>query len=175
MPPLDWEPIIKDCPFFFDALKNGGHDHSQGLWNLTILACTFLQDGDKLAHKLGNKHVGYTPGSTKAMWDRKVREKDQQGLGWPSCTAIQSEGCKLCATCKHFGKIKSPLNLALPTERPDQKSIVGQTKESEIDPVSALMTLRDRGADIKTLLEAMNENLRRRQVRQRDLGREHHW
>lgn len=112
MPPLDREPIIKNCPFFLDALKNGGVDHSQGLWNLTVLACTFLQDGEKLAHMLGNKHVGYTPNGTKALWDRKVSEKNQKGLGWPSCAAIQTQGCKLCATCKHLGKIKSPLNLA---------------------------------------------------------------
>jgi hypothetical protein len=157
MPPLDWEPIIKNCPFFLDALKNGGVDHSQGLWNLTVLACTFLQDGDKLAHKLGNKHVGYATDSTKAMWDRKVREKDQKGLGWPSCNAIQTEGCKLCATCKHFGKIKSPLNLALPTALPDQKKVISQAKKIGVNPVSALLKLHSQGANIATLLAAMNE------------------
>jgi hypothetical protein len=109
---LDWEPIVMGCPFFFDTLKNGGHNHSQGLWNLTILAATFLKDGEKLAHKFGNKHSGYKRESTKAMWERKVHEKAQKGLGWPSCDAIQNEGCKLCATCNHFGTIKSPLNLA---------------------------------------------------------------
>ena len=129
MPPLDWEPIIKNCPFFLDALKNGGADHSQGLWNLTVLACTFLQDGEKLAHKLSNKHVGYTPNSTKALWDRKVREKGQKGLGWPSCNAIQTEGCKLCATCKHLGKIKSPLNLA-------HKQQTQPAEPSFVDPYS---------------------------------------
>jgi hypothetical protein len=41
--------------------------------------------------------------------------------------------------------------------RPDQNNVVGQAKESELNPVSALKTLRDQGADIKTLLAAMNE------------------
>ena len=156
-PPLDCEPIIKNCPFFLDALKNGGIDHSQGLWNLTVLACTFLQDGEKLAHKLGNKHVGYTPDSTNAMWDRKVRERDQKELGWPSCNAIQTEGCKLCATCTHLGKIKSPLNLALPTERLALDRIVEQIKARKIHPVAALVAMYNRRADLKTLLAAMNE------------------
>ena len=42
--------------------------------------------------------------------------------------------------------------------QPDQKNIVGQAKENAINPVSALMALRDKGANIETLLEAMNEH-----------------
>ena len=26
-PPFDWESIVRNCPFFLDALKNGGVDH----------------------------------------------------------------------------------------------------------------------------------------------------
>jgi hypothetical protein len=36
------------------------------------------------------------------------------------------------------------------------KNVVGKIKESESNPVAELMTLRDRGADIETLLNAMN-------------------
>jgi hypothetical protein len=42
--------------------------------------------------------------------------------------------------------------------QPDKTNIVGQAKENEINPVSALMALLDKGANIKTLLTAMNEN-----------------
>src|SRR5262249_36388230 len=59
-------------------------------------------------------HRSYMEEETDAMWDRKVKEREERGLGWPSCAAIQNEGCKLCATCEHFGKIRSPLNLARP-------------------------------------------------------------
>ena len=42
--------------------------------------------------------------------------------------------------------------------QPDQKNIVGRAKENAINPVSALMALHDKGANIETLLEAMNEH-----------------
>ena len=158
--PLDIAPLVADtgCGFIRNAMNTGGKDYTQPLWNLTTLVATFLEDGHALAHRMGNQHAGYNRETTDTLWERKLRERKERGLGWPSCNAIQAAGCTDCATCKHFGKIKSPLNLALLAERPDQKSVVGQAKESEIDPVSALMTLRDRGADIKTLLVAMNEN-----------------
>ena len=111
--PLDPAPILRDCPFFADAWRTGGKDHSQGLWNLTVLASTFMQRGEHMARKFGDQHPGYTPASTKEMYDRKERERDERGLGWPHCKSFQGEGAKQCATCPHFGKIKSPLHLAL--------------------------------------------------------------
>ena len=48
------------------------------------------------------------------MYDRKLRERQEKGLGWPGCMAFENEGCKLCKTCVFKGTIKSPLNLAVP-------------------------------------------------------------
>jgi len=109
--PLNPRSIIMGCPFFHDAFKTHGKDHTQPLWNLTILAATFLEKGKVLAHELGNWHPGYTAESTDTMYARKMKERTSKGLGWPSCKAIESEGCKFCAGCSHYGKIKSPLNL----------------------------------------------------------------
>lgn len=117
-PPLDFQPIANNCPFYRDAIINGGKDHGQGLWNLAILGLTFVDKGERFAHAIGDQHPDYTPESTQAMYERKAREKDSKGLGWPRCTSFQAEGCKLCAGCPHFGKIKSPLHLAFQTERP---------------------------------------------------------
>jgi hypothetical protein len=111
--PLHWEPVAEQCAFIGDALKTGGRDYSQPMWNLTTLAATFFEDGSALAHRMGSQHPGYAPESTKDLWDRKNRERKEHGLGWPSCKAIQDAGCSACAKCPHFGKIKSPLNLAL--------------------------------------------------------------
>ena len=137
-PPLPWKPIQEGCPFFADALKTHGKEHSQPLWNQTILATTFLQDGEQLAHELGNAHPDYIPDTTQAMWDRKMKEREELGLGWPSCRAFEEAGCKLCKICPHYGKIKSPLNLALQTAQPVPDT--GPVKEGKIHPVAALMT-----------------------------------
>jgi hypothetical protein len=113
-PSLDFGPLVKECAFIREALKTGGKDYSQPMWNLTTLAATFMEHGEKLAHKMGNQHPGYTPESTDALWERKKRERQEKGLGWPSCNAIQAAGCAACTTCPHFPKGKSPLHLTTP-------------------------------------------------------------
>lgn len=112
LPPLDWMPIGKQCGWFREALTTGGRDFSQGLWNLSTLAATFLEDGNALAHKMAQGHPGYSFGETEALWERKQAERVASGLGWPSCRAIQAEGCTACATCPHLALGKSPVNLA---------------------------------------------------------------
>lgn len=115
--PIDWQPIAVECAFIRDALKTGGKEYSQPMWNLSTLAATFMEDGHALAHKMGEQHPGYNRESTEALWDRKVRERKDRGLGWPSCAAIHSAGCGACSTCPHFAKGKSPLNLGAPVQK----------------------------------------------------------
>jgi predicted P-loop ATPase len=112
LPPLDWSPLISDCGWFRDALKTGGKDFSQGLWNLSTLAATFLEDGHALAHKMARGHPGYNYGETETLWERKITERQSLSLGWPSCKSIQGEGCTHCATCPILARNKSPLHLA---------------------------------------------------------------
>jgi Domain of unknown function (DUF927) len=111
--PLDPTPIMKGCAFLRDALLTGGKDYDQPLWNLTTLAATFIDDGQNLAHKMGRSHPEYDHSTTDALWARKLRERADRGLGWPSCQAIQANGSKVCATCPHFKEGKTPLHLAL--------------------------------------------------------------
>jgi hypothetical protein len=119
--PLPFRPIREGCPFFAHAFETRGKEHSQPLWNLVILATTFLEDGEHLAHELGIAHPDYTPDSTQAMWDRKVREREEHGLGWLGCKAFENAGCKLCKTCPHYGKLKSPLNLGRERDAPPEE------------------------------------------------------
>ena len=85
------------------------------MWNLTTLVATFTDDPRNDAHRMGNRHPGYTKTSTDEFFDRKTREKDQKGLGFPTCATISATGSKACQTCPHFSKGKSPLS-ALPRE-----------------------------------------------------------
>ena len=111
LPPLDPTPLVKECGWFKEALTTGGRDFSQGLWNLTTLAATFMEHGNGLAHGMARGHLEYSHGTTEALWERKVAERASHGLGWPSCRAIQAEGCGHCAACPHLAAHKSPLNL----------------------------------------------------------------
>jgi len=114
--PLDPAPVLQDCPFMRDALHTGGKNHDQGLWMMTVLATSFCQGGQDLAHSLSKGHARYSSEETDAMWDRKVAERDARGLGWPSCETFEEYGSKFCAACPLKGKIKSPLNLARPQQ-----------------------------------------------------------
>ena len=150
--PLDPVPAIQGCPMLLEALRAGGKNQSQGLWNLTVLANTFFKSGHKLAHQMSSGYKTYDPAETEAMWERKKNE----GLGWPSCKAISNE-CGLCKTCPHFGKIKSPLHLSLRPARASPDCIAGHVKEGKLLPVEAILTLRKRDADKETLFAALNE------------------
>ena len=108
--PLSLDAIIQNCPHFQEAMLTHGAGYGQGLWMLDVMACTFLDDGRRWAHYASKGHKTYDPADTDAMYDRK--EADGQKFGWPSCTAFENEGCKLCKTCIFKGTIKSPLNLA---------------------------------------------------------------
>jgi hypothetical protein len=114
--PLNPDEVFKHCPHFQDATLTHGAGYGQGLWMLDVLACTFLDDGRRWAHYMSKGHKTYGDGSdTDTMYDRKVKDRADRGIGWPGCTAFENEGCKLCATCVFKGTIKSPLNLTLPT------------------------------------------------------------
>jgi large-conductance mechanosensitive channel len=158
-PPLPFKPIQEGCPFFADAYETHGKEHAQSLWHLMILATTFLEDGERLAHELGNAHPAYTPEETQGMWDRKVREREELDLGWPGCQAFESAGCTFCKTCQHHGKIKSPLNLAVPVIIKNASDrILEEVKDEKIDPVVALKKLHRMGADNETMFSVLNAN-----------------
>jgi hypothetical protein len=152
MPPLPLAPVLAGCAFVREAIETGGKNYSQPEWNLSTLLSTFLEDGHELAHRMGNGHVGYTRESTDALWERKNRERNDRGLGWPSCSAIQASGCSACASCPHLATGKSPLNLGLVAE-----NITTTTFDRNTNPVAALKKLCDEGANIATLRDAMNE------------------
>jgi uncharacterized protein DUF927 len=111
---VSWEPIFEQCAFFGDALLNGGKDYDNPLWNLSVLGTVFMENGNELAHAISKGHPGYSTADTQALYDRKVADRRDGGIGYPSCTTIAGSGCKSCATCPLFAKGKSPLNIRAP-------------------------------------------------------------
>ena len=111
---LDPLPIMQKCGFLKDALLHGGKDYNQPLWMLSVLCSTFMEDGNGIAHKISNQHPAYSETDTQAMFDRKLAERRDAGIGYPSCAAIAGSGSEACKKCPLQGKIKSPLNLRIP-------------------------------------------------------------
>jgi hypothetical protein len=120
LPLLPFEPIKAECGWLREAYETGGREYDNNQWNLTTLAATFLQNGRDYAHKLGDQHPDYVLDKTDEMYDRKVRErKENPNIGWPKCKTIADLNNKHCATCSHFTKAKSPLNIGYESIGPD--------------------------------------------------------
>ena len=96
------------------ARDMGGADYDNTLWMYSVLGATFLEDGNKVAHEISKGHPSYTPAETQAMYERKLTDRAERGLGWPSCATIRGAGCKSCTTCPFFSQGKSPLHLTRP-------------------------------------------------------------
>ena len=148
--PLDYAEVVKNCPHFRATAQTKGAGTEQGLWMLDVLATTFMQDARPFAHYLSKGYKTYTPGETDAMFDRKVAERTERGLGWPSCEAFENAGSKECAGCIFKGKIRSPLNLAIrsapihpiavaPPPPPDMHLPTGYTLSADTGAICAVV------------------------------------
>ncbi len=108
---LKTEPIFRQCGFYRDALMTGGKDYDQALWMYSILGATFMENGNAVAHEISKGHKDYSPASTEEMYDRKVADRADRGIGYPSCATIAGAGCQACQTGPLLAKGKSPLNI----------------------------------------------------------------
>lgn len=110
--PFDLNAVAVECGFIRDALATNGKNLPNPLWNLTTLISTFCEGGRADAHRLASGHEGYTKESTDELYDRKERERESKGLGWPACRTISASGSGACGSCVHYLAGKSPLNFA---------------------------------------------------------------
>ena len=124
---LDPRPLVapNGCPFLQEAFRTGGKDHDQSLWMMTGLVTTFLANGRKVFHEMSKGYKSYVAAETDKMFDRKVEDREEKDLGWPSCQTFQTYGAKQCGGCPHKGKIKSPLNLVLLQQTPQMDIACG--------------------------------------------------
>ena len=118
VPPAKLEVLADACPFVKEAVETGGEDFANPLWNLTTLIGTFCEDGREAAHHMAGGHPEYSEETTDALYDRKVREKEEKGLGWPKCQSIALAGAAQCAGCPHKNAGKSPFHFATPPAPP---------------------------------------------------------
>lgn len=109
-PSPDLDHVVPLCGFLRGAVATGGAGLNNPLWNITTLISTFTKGGRADAHRMGDKHATYTKESTDEFFDRKDRERNERGLGWPSCATISATGSAACKGCALFAQGKSPLN-----------------------------------------------------------------
>lgn len=106
--PVDLDELAPACGFVKEAIDTGGAGFGQPLWNLTTLLATFTDNGREEAHRMASGHPDYSAESTDQLYDRKLREREEKNLGWPSCVAVLNAGCSSCKACPHVTEGKSP-------------------------------------------------------------------
>ena len=135
--PIFAKQIHGGCEFYRDAIKTKGANHTQPLWNLAVLGTTFMENGNAIAHEISKGHAEYTALDTQALYDRKMAERHDRGIGYPSCAAIEANGCSACKACPLRDKGKSPLNIKPP---PVTATVTPQMGQS---PAAAAVGLPD--------------------------------
>jgi hypothetical protein len=68
--PISIKNVLPECPFMVEALRTGGKDYTNPIWNMTTLLSTFCEDGRLLAHMMAKGHPGYSRESTDQLFDR---------------------------------------------------------------------------------------------------------
>lgn len=136
------------CPFFARTLASGGKDNPQPIWFLTAAAATFVEDGRDALHLMSKGYPGYTPRETDDMFDRKVREKKEKNIGWPSCQSFHQYSAPECAACPLRGQGKSPLNFAKPQEIKVQDDTMPERYHRNADGIITLRAVNDDGTTL---------------------------
>lgn len=138
--PAFMKNVVGQCKYFGDVAATGGAWCSDTVWMLVLLACTFTKDGEEWAHKLSNKHKGYSPAGTDAKYRARIDARAAQPtLGATRCATLEADdnsGRNLCDGCEHKGNITSPVQLGrdvIATSAPPDKLLLpkGYTRNSD--------------------------------------------
>lgn len=97
-------PSVLECPFLVYCKENAA-SIVEPEWHAMIGILSFLPDGQDLCHEYSKGHAGYRPDVT----ERKILSCAKM-TGPRTCANIATmfEGCK---SCKHLGKVTSPLQI----------------------------------------------------------------
>jgi hypothetical protein len=111
--PVSMAVAVERCAVLRDVSERGGEGDPEPFWRQVLLASSFDPRGREWAHKLSEKHAGYTKESTDAKFDLILAQRAQAGgrVGWPTCATF-SKHSNACQACPFQGRVRSPFNLA---------------------------------------------------------------
>ena len=109
-PPTRVEPILEGCAAFRKSVVDAA-TLGEPSWKMQSDLCVRVVDGKEFFQRISKPHPSYKPEAT----DRKFNYS-QKSPGPPTCAWIRAElpeGSE-CATCPHWGQIRSPIVLGMP-------------------------------------------------------------
>lgn len=108
--PVNLDSVAKNCGFIREAIETGGANYTNPLWFLTTTVATFTDNGREDAHRMSSGHADYSQEKTDELYDRVLKKRQENDIGWPKCEKIALSGCNACSTCPLLGNKRSPLN-----------------------------------------------------------------
>ncbi|QTA87075.1 DUF413 [Desulfonema magnum] len=104
-PLSDFQRVAEECAFIAHC-RDDAKTLSEPDWYILLTIAARCKDGRQLSHKLSEPYPEYTPEETEA----KIRHA-LDSPGPYCCRTIQRINGRYCKTCKHIGKVKSPIVL----------------------------------------------------------------
>lgn len=104
LPPPDTENVLKDCSFIAHC-RDKQHEIHEPEWYAMLSIIGRLDEGQRLAHEFSKDHPQYDEYETNIKLDHALsssgpRTCENISMMWDGCTS-----------CKHFGVIKSPIQI----------------------------------------------------------------
>jgi hypothetical protein len=140
-PPRVLAKVTRHCAAMAHAVGSKG-DVAEPYWRAMLGIIKFTVDGVEAAHAASEGHPEYDYNLTQ-------RKYDSYDAGPPLCATFEAENPHACATCRHRGRIKSPILLGELNDdevaaRPELKSVPTPEPVAEIpDEFSAFGGLED--------------------------------
>jgi hypothetical protein len=145
------EPIANACKQL-GRLRDTHGNISEPLWYACLGLLAHCEDGEAFAHYWSSGFDGYTEQET----DKKIEQWRRQTDGPPTCEYFHKHGgAKICETCRHWQKIKSPISRASwsSAEHDRPQANKPRLRIEDCNPDRTVAALRDILADAARLYD----------------------
>jgi P4 family phage/plasmid primase-like protien len=120
LPDAKLEPILNECNFMKSCYEEQ-ESLSYNPWVAGLSIAAYCEDPETACHMLSEKHPNYSEAET----DKKIAEI-RANMKPRTCASLSDEFGK-CASCKHNGKINSPIALGMKLAKPEKKQSFKKT------------------------------------------------
>lgn len=130
--PANAERIIARCPQIAAIAASHGNV-AEPVWYAALQLARHCADGAAVAHAWSDGHPTYDDAAT----DRKIEQLESKNVGPTSCAKFDSANPGVCASCPHYGKITSPIQLGRELLQPtevDAPTLLLMGVEVELPP-----------------------------------------
>lgn len=127
--PSDFGPIIRGCLQLQHVLRDGGLTSGEPAWYAGLGVARLCSTPERAALFISDRY----PNFDRKEMDRKLQHLDSQSTGPTTCKTFDSRAPGICAACKSWGKITSPIVLGRGTVVEEAAPPTVEVRDEETD------------------------------------------